>query len=76
MIRRSFNADWTAGPGLTAFAAIAGASGADRHTVALPHDAIRDLPRSPDSPEGSHTGYFPGGFFEYAKTFRRPGRRR
>ena len=37
--------------------------------MTLPHDAIRDLPRSADSPEGSHTGYFPGGFFEYAKTF-------
>ena len=61
MIRRSFNADWTAGPGLTAFAAIGGASGAGRHAVELPHDAIRDLPRSPGSPEGSHTGYFPGG---------------
>jgi hypothetical protein len=36
--------------------------------VTLPHDAIRDLPRSPHSDQGSHTGYFPGGFFEYAKT--------
>ena len=69
MIRRSFNADWSAGPGLTAFASITGASSADRPTVTLPYDVIRDLPRSPDSVDGAHTGYFPGGFFEYAKTF-------
>jgi beta-galactosidase len=69
VIRRSFNAGWTAGPGLTAFASIAGASEAARPTVTLPYDVIRDLPRSADSVEGAHTGYFPGGFFEYAKTF-------
>src|SRR4051794_1560551 len=68
MIRRSFNSDWTAGAALTGFQSIA-ASAAAKPTVTLPYDVIRDLPRSPDSPEGSHTGYFPGGFFEYAKTF-------
>jgi hypothetical protein len=69
VIRRSFNADWSAGPGLTAFASITGASSADRPSVTLPYDVIRDLPRSPDSVDGAHTGYFPGGFFEYGKTF-------
>ena len=37
--------------------------------VTLPHDAIRDLPRSADSEQGVHSGYYPGGVFEYAKTF-------
>jgi beta-galactosidase/beta-glucuronidase len=37
--------------------------------VRLPHDAVRDLPRSVDSDQGVHTGYVPGGVFEYAKTF-------
>src|SRR3954469_14334557 len=69
VIRRSFNAGWTAGPGLTAFASIAGASGTDRRAVTLPYDVVRDLPRSPDAADGAATGYFPDGFFEYAKTF-------
>ena len=69
MIRQSFNAGWVAGPGRTAFASIAGGTAEDLPEVTLPHDAARDLPRSPDSPEGSATGYFPGGFFEYSKTF-------
>jgi len=37
--------------------------------VTLPYDIVRDLPRSADSAQGSHNGYFPGGHFEYAKTF-------
>ena len=52
MIRQSFNADWSAGPGLTAFASITGASSADRPTVTLPYDAIRDLPRSATASRG------------------------
>ena len=37
--------------------------------MTLPHDAIRDLERSAESEQGVHTGYHPGGVFEYAKTF-------
>ena len=69
MIRRSFNAGWEAGPGLTMFASIVASAAAARPAVTLPYDAIRDLPRSADSPQGAHTGYFPGGFFQYEKTF-------
>jgi beta-galactosidase len=68
MIRQSFNNDWVAGPKVSAFAALAG-SAAKPQPVTLPHDAIRDLPRSADSDQGSHTGYFSGGVFTYAKTF-------
>jgi len=68
VIRTSFNADWKAGPGLTGFGRVAG-RGPDRPTVTLPHDAVRDLTRSADSDEGSRTGNFPGGLFEYTKTF-------
>ena len=65
MIRTSFVADWTVRPGRTAF-------GGGQHLplpVTLPHDAMRDLPRSPDSPEGAHTGYHPEAFVEYSKAF-------
>ena len=40
--------------------------------VRLPHDALRDLPRSADSDQGVHTGYTPGGVFEYARTLEVP----
>lgn len=67
MIRVPFTDGWTVGPKLGAFEALAGAAPAQ--PVTLPHDAIRDLPRSADSDQGVHTGYHPGGVFEYAKTF-------
>ncbi len=67
MIRTPFHDGWTVGPKLGAFEALAGAAAAQ--PVTLPHDAIRDLPRSAGSEQGVHSGYHPGGVFEYAKTF-------
>jgi beta-galactosidase len=68
MIRRSFNNGWFIGPKAEPFAALTGPV-AEPQPVTLPHDAIRDLPRSADSDQGAHTGYFPGGAFTYTKTF-------
>jgi beta-galactosidase len=68
VIRKSFNAGWAAGPGLTGFGSLAGRSAAAT-PVTLPHDAVRDLGRSADSDEGPRTGNFPGGLFDYSKTF-------
>lgn len=68
MLRQSFNADWVVGPKVQPFEALAGAS-ATPQPVTLPHDAIRDLPRSAASDQGANTGYFPGGVFAYSKTF-------
>jgi beta-galactosidase len=70
MIPQSFNADWVVAPKATGFDALTG--GARPQPVTLPHDAIRDLPRSAASDQGSHTGYFPGGAFTYTKTFDAP----
>jgi len=67
MIREPFLDGWTVGPKLGAFEAPT-AESAPR-AVRLPHDAVRDLPRSADSDQGVHTGYVPGGVFEYAKSF-------
>ncbi|MDR7113080.1 hypothetical protein J2X03_002977 [Microbacterium trichothecenolyticum] len=67
MIREPFLEGWTAGPKLGAFEAPTPESAP--RPVRLPHDAVRDLPRSADSDQGVHTGYVPGGVFEYAKTF-------
>ncbi|MBW9109099.1 glycoside hydrolase family 2 TIM barrel-domain containing protein [Microbacterium ureisolvens] len=67
MIRQPFLDGWTVGPKLGAFEAPTPESAP--RSVRLPHDAVRDLPRSADSDQGVHTGYVPGGVFEYAKTF-------
>ena len=67
MIRIPFLDGWTVGPKLGAFEAVT--EGTAPQPVTLPHDAIRDLERSADSPQGVHAGYYPGGVFEYAKTF-------
>lgn len=71
MIRETFNDEWTAG----AKAAIFGTSGKaapGRKTVRVPYDAVRDMDRSPESPNGSHTGYFPSAHLTYQKAFFAP----
>jgi beta-galactosidase len=69
MTRTSFNKDWVVQPPAGAFADIVGAKGAagSSKTVTLPHDAMLGLQRAPE--HGSAFGYFPGGVFEYVKTF-------
>lgn len=68
MIRRSFNQDWAVAPHQSSFAASRGLPN-DATVVTLPHDALRDCSRTPDTPNGSHTGYYPGGHFIYTKSF-------
>ncbi|MFK4853530.1 glycoside hydrolase family 2 TIM barrel-domain containing protein [Microbacterium sp. ZW T6_19] len=67
MTRLPFADGWTVGPKLGAFEA----KDADSAPVAVhvPHDALRDLPRSVDGGQGVHSGYIPGGVFVYAKSF-------
>jgi len=72
MIRIPFLDGWTVGPKLGAFESPAADAAA--RDVLLPHDAIRDLPRSAESAQGVHAGYFPGGVFEYAKVIDVPER--
>ncbi len=69
MTRVSFNKDWVVRPPTGAFAAIVGGGGAagSARAVTLPHDAILGLERAAE--HGSAFGYFPGGVFEYTKTF-------
>lgn len=70
MLRRSFNDGWTVAPKQSRFAsAIMPAAPVP---VSLPHDAMRDLPRSADSANGSHSGYFPSAHVVYNKSFDAP----
>lgn len=67
MHRTSFNQGWTVAPGVTGFDNLMG--GVPGIEVMLPHDAIRDVDRSESAVDSAHTGYFPGGYFRYSKTF-------
>lgn len=70
MIRIPFVDGWSVGPKLGAF------ERRDADTAAvdvtLPHDALRDAPRSADSDQGVAAGYHAGGVFEYATSFDAP----
>ncbi|MFS0713933.1 glycoside hydrolase family 2 TIM barrel-domain containing protein [Microbacterium sp. 2P01SA-2] len=66
MIRVPLLDGWTVGPKLGPFESAG--DGRAPVGVTLPHDALRDLPRTPDEPQGVHTGYTPGGVFEYARS--------
>jgi len=70
VIRTTLHDGWTVGPKLGPFEA---AEGERRPVpVTLPHDALRDLPRSAADPQGVHTGYTPGGVFEYVRSLEVP----
>lgn len=72
MIKALFNDDWKVskidggilGPQIMGFG--------EGKPVTLPHDAmIEEKPRA-DCPNGSSTGYYPGGVYRYAKHFFAP----
>lgn len=67
MLRTSFDDGWTVAPKQSLFAAALMPT--PPVPVTLPHDALRDLPRSAGSPNGSHSGYFPSAHVVYDKSF-------
>ncbi|MEW1720302.1 glycoside hydrolase family 2 TIM barrel-domain containing protein [Streptomyces sp. NPDC093109] len=75
MIRVSFNDGWQARPKVNPFAEMSGHSVPYR-PVTVPHDAMLGQERvAPGGDGGSESGagaYFPGGTFEYRKTFHVP----
>ena len=75
MIRTSFNDNWQVRPKANPFAELSGQVVPFR-PVTLPHDALIDQRRAaPDGEvtmEGAAGAYFPGGVFEYRKTFSVP----
>jgi beta-galactosidase len=71
MSRTSFHTGWTVWPKVSPFASLSG-SLCEAEEVTLPHDAVWALQRSADSPDAGRVGFFPGGAFEYAKTFDAP----
>jgi len=71
MSRTAFHDGWTVGPNVSVFAEITGGATTVK-PISIPHDAMLDMPRSADSPNGSSTGYFDGGAVSYRKTFTAP----
>jgi hypothetical protein len=69
MTRDLFNEGWTFRPKVTAFMELGGSAASDWIPVALPHDALIATDRKADAPRGETSGYFPGGAFEYRKSF-------
>lgn len=68
MTRTSFNDGWMVRPKVSPYAQLQGAQEAGVE-VTLPHDAIIGQPRSQDGTSHGRNAYFPGGNFEYSKTF-------
>ncbi|MBT2227845.1 hypothetical protein KLK06_18510 [Nonomuraea sp. NEAU-A123] len=70
MIRASFNDDWQFRPKVNPFAELAGTA-VPFEPVTVPHDAMitRDREATMD---GAGSAYFPGGAYEYRKTFFAP----
>lgn len=67
----SFNDSWTVRPKVSPYAQLQGAP-TPGEPVTLPHDAIIGQARTATGPVGGRNGYFPGGVFEYSKTFDAP----
>lgn len=64
----SFNSGWTVRPKVSPYAQLQ-APQEQGTPITLPHDAMITLPRSENATSGGRGAYFPGGVFEYSKTF-------
>jgi beta-galactosidase len=65
--RTSFNADWQVRPKVSHFLELLGGEAEPWVAVTLPHDAMIGRRRDPDAHWGN--GFFPGGVWQYQKTF-------
>ncbi|MDU0328444.1 glycoside hydrolase family 2 TIM barrel-domain containing protein [Microbacterium sp. KSW2-21] len=70
--RSLFNQGWSFRTKVTAFAELGGSRGAEWTEVHLPHDALIGQTRRADAPRGETNGFFPGGAFEYRRTYSAP----
>ncbi|KQQ94218.1 glycoside hydrolase [Leifsonia sp. Leaf325] len=69
MTRDIFTTGWSYRPKVSAFMELGGSATSGWTDVLLPHDALIGVERRADVPRGETSGYFPGGAFEYRKTF-------
>nr|WP_244274880.1 glycoside hydrolase family 2 TIM barrel-domain containing protein [Rathayibacter oskolensis] len=69
-----FTQGWSFRTKVTSFAELGGSGASDWVPAHLPHDALIGQARSADAPRGETNGYFPGGAFEYRRTYAAPER--
>ena len=74
MIRLPFIDGWTVGPEARRLRGAGHRRAAPQPVDPSARRASATSPRSADSDQGVHAGYYPGGVFEYAKTFDVPER--
>ena len=72
MIRQNFNHQWKFFDGSASFLEKLQLAQSDTATITLPHDAMIHEPRDPNTANGAQTGFYPGGNYEYIKTFEAP----
>lgn len=70
MLSSSFNTGWRVRRKVSSFLEVEDKQ--EWREVVLPHDALIGAERSPDHRPGALTGFYPGGVFEYIKTFPAP----
>jgi beta-galactosidase/beta-glucuronidase len=69
VIKQPFNDDWRWRPKRNPFLEMTGPPN-EWQEVTLPHDALIGTERGPDVAPGPPTGFYPGGVFEYVRTYR------
>lgn len=72
MIVQNFNADWQFEKGSSDSRMNSFLGKSNVQTVHLPHDAMIHEPRTPNTPNGAQTGFYPGGEYIYQKRFTAP----
>lgn len=72
MIRQNFNADWRVEKSTGNQMANAFLGKTNAKTVHLPYDAMIHEERTPDTPNGAQTGFYPGGEYTFEKDFIAP----
>lgn len=72
MIREKWNADWEFEKGAPSLMASLRGGDAKKQMVHLPHDAMVHEERTPDTANGTQSGYWPGGYYTYTKKLHAP----
>ena len=72
MICRNFNADWRVETASADSRMKSFMNATEEQVVHLPYDAMIHEERDPNTPNGSQTGFYPGGEYIFRKTFTAP----
>lgn len=67
MRKETYNSGWKFVKGYLPSLRVLGMQGKEAEDICLPHDAMILEKRTPDTKNGGHTGYYPGGVYTYFK---------